>query len=83
MVNKLEDKIVQHSNDNSNRAKTADIALELEADVNQQLEQEITKIKTIYYSADGKLIQENADGSKFEYLPLPDGREEILAKIAD
>ena len=74
---------MQHSNDNSNRARTADVALELEADVNQQLEQEITKIKTIYYSTDGKLIQENADGRKFEYRPLPDGTEEILANIAD
>jgi nucleoside phosphorylase len=62
-------------------------ALEWQTLVNQQIETEIAELKAIsqpiYYSRNGKLIRENADGQKFEYRPLPDGTEELLAKVAD
>jgi nucleoside phosphorylase len=62
-------------------------ALELQSAVNQQLKSEIAELKAIaqpiYYSKNGKQIRENADGRKFEYRPLPDGSEELLAEITD
>jgi nucleoside phosphorylase len=62
-------------------------ALELQIAVNKQIETEIAELKAIgqpiYYSRNGKLIRENADGRKFEYRPLPNGNEEILGEVAD
>jgi tetratricopeptide (TPR) repeat protein len=71
----------------SNVSQLQTRALELQGAVNQQVETEITELKAIsqpiYYSRNGKLIRENADGQKYEYRPLPDGTEELLAEIAD
>jgi hypothetical protein len=62
-------------------------SLALQTAVNQQIEIDIAELKAsghpIYYSKNGKLILENADGQKFEYRPLPDGTEAMIAEIAD
>jgi Phosphorylase superfamily len=54
-------------------------ALTLQNLVNQQLEKIIEY--PIYYSRNGKLIREEANGKKFEYRPLPDGGEEIIGEV--
>jgi hypothetical protein len=62
-------------------------ALESQIAVNHQIQKDITKLKEIgepiYYSRNGKLIRENADGHKFEYRLLADGSEELLSEIID
>jgi Effector-associated domain 7/TIR domain len=59
-------------------------ALALQNAVNQQVAAEIAKFKaigqSIYYSKNGKLIREDADGRTFEYTPLPDGGEELISE---
>ncbi len=61
--------------------------LELQSAVNQQVETEIAELKAIgqpiYYSKNGKLIRENADGRRYEYRPLPNGDEELIAEVTD
>lgn len=62
-------------------------ALEWQANVNQQIQHDIEELKeigeAIYYSENGKLIREDADGRKFEYRPLPDETEELIAEVTD
>jgi hypothetical protein len=62
-------------------------ALSWKIDVDLQIEKDIAELKemgeAIYYSQNGKLIREHADGRKFEYRPLADGSEETLAEIID
>ena len=62
-------------------------ALALQTAVNQQIETEIAELKAIgqpiYYSKNGKLIREAANGKKFEYRPLPDGGEEIMGEVTN
>lgn len=62
-------------------------ALEWQANVNQQIQHDIEELKeigeSIYYSENGKLIREDADGRKFEYRPLPDETEELIAEVTD
>ena len=62
-------------------------ALFWQTEVDRQIEKDITELKemgeSIYYSQNGKLIREHADGRKFEYRPLADGTEETIAEIID
>jgi predicted DNA-binding transcriptional regulator YafY len=62
-------------------------ALSWQTAVNQQIEEDITELKEmgepIYYSKNGKLICEHADGRKFEYRYLADGSQESIAEIID
>jgi hypothetical protein len=62
-------------------------ALASQTAVNHQIQKDIAKLKEmgepIYYSRNGKLIRENADGHKFEYRLLADGSEELLSEIID
>ncbi len=97
--NRTEDNLVQHDTDNArfhtevqggsaSQSKSLQTkALELQAEVNQQLGAEIAELKEIgqpiYYSRNGQLIRENAEGQKYEYRPLPNGDEELLTEIAD
>jgi hypothetical protein len=62
-------------------------ALSWQTAVNQQIQQDIAELKEmgepIYYAQNGKLIREEANGRKFEYRRLADGREESIAEIID
>ena len=62
-------------------------ALSWQTAVNLQIQKDIAELKEldepIYYSKNGKLIRENADGRKFEYRYLPDGSQESTAEIID
>jgi Effector-associated domain 7/TIR domain len=56
-------------------------------EVNDRIDDEIAELKKIgspiYYSQNGKLIRENSDGRKYEYRPLADGSEELLAEVME
>jgi hypothetical protein len=60
-------------------------ALALQSAVNHQVATEIAEFKAIgqpiYYSKDGKLIREDADGRASEYIPTPDGGEELTSEV--
>jgi hypothetical protein len=62
-------------------------AFSWQIEVDRQIDKDIAELKeigeSIYYSHNGKLICEHADGRKFEYRPLADGGEEIIAEIID
>lgn len=62
-------------------------ALSWQTEVDRQIDKDISELKemgeSIYYSHNGKLICEHADGRKFEYRPLADGSEETIAEIID
>jgi hypothetical protein len=59
--------------------------MEIKNAANQEVLESIARMKAmgkpIYYAENGKLIREDADGRKFEYRPLSDGTEEIIAEI--
>ena len=62
-------------------------ALSWQTAVNLQIQKDIAELKEldepIYYSKNGQLIRENADGHKFEYRYLADGSQESIAEIID
>ncbi len=60
-------------------------ALRIQESAREQVRKEIAFTKAmgnpIYYSENGKLIRENADGRRFYCEALPDGRDQILEEI--
>lgn len=60
-------------------------ALKIQESGREQVKKEIVLTKAmknpIYYSQNGNLIRENADGRRFYYEALPDGTDQILEEI--
>jgi predicted DNA-binding antitoxin AbrB/MazE fold protein len=62
-------------------------AIGSQATINRQIQTDLELLtergEPIYYSQNGKLICEDANGRKFEYRPLADGSEELRSEIID
>jgi hypothetical protein len=60
-------------------------ALKVQAYAREQVKKDIAEMKALghpfYYSLNGKLIRENADGSKFYCAVQEDGTELILGEV--
>jgi hypothetical protein len=60
-------------------------ALRLQEHARAEAEKDIAAIKAkghpIYYSQDGRLVRENADGRKYYFEAQPDGTDLILGEV--
>lgn len=60
-------------------------ALRLQEHARAEAERDIAAIKAkshpIYYSQDGQLVRENADGRKYHFEAQPDGTDLILGEV--
>jgi hypothetical protein len=60
-------------------------ALRLQEHARTEAEKDIAAIKAkghpIYYSQDGRLVRENADGRKYYFEAQPDGTDLILGEV--
>jgi hypothetical protein len=73
------------SNDSIPQSELLKEALRIQESAREQVRKEIALTKAmgnpIYYSENGKLIRENADGRRFYCEALPDGTDQILGEI--